>query len=227
MMPLVILNPGHHIPEDPGACGNNLREADLTLAICNLIAKYLPQYGIDSVTVHSNDLADICTKANAHTDAALFVSVHVNAGGGTGFETYIFPNSDKSENLCFYLHVELANFYRQLNFADRGKKMANFAVLRGTDMPAILTENLFIDNQNDALKLKDPAFLDGIAKAHVKGIARALGCAYKGEAEAVVPDWAKDAIMWAVARGIIVDQVGDETFYRLITALYRYDQQKG
>lgn len=29
---------------------------------------------------------------------------------------------------------------------DRGKKSANFSVLRGTKVAAILTENLFIDN---------------------------------------------------------------------------------
>ena len=41
---------------------------------------------------------------------------------------------------------------------DRGKKRANYAVLRETKMPAILTENLFIDNSSDVAKLKSEQF---------------------------------------------------------------------
>ncbi len=36
--------------------------------------------------------------------------------------------------------------------ADRGLKTANYAVLRETNMPAVLTENLFIDTTADAEK---------------------------------------------------------------------------
>ena len=41
--------------------------------------------------------------------------------------------------------------------SDRGKKRANFAVLRETNMPAILTENLFIDT-TDSKFLKMRSF---------------------------------------------------------------------
>ena len=229
-MPLIIQNPGHFDNLDPGAVGNGIHEADIDVILCGKIAAKLPAYGIDSVTVHENVLGVIAAKANEHPDASFFLSIHVNSAvnaDATGFESFTYPGSEKSDDLRFYVHVEVANFYRKYGFVDRGKKTANFAVLRDTSMPAMLFENLFISNQFDAAKLKDDAFLDGLAWAYVKGIARALGCAYKGEVEAVVPTWAKEALMWAVARGIIVDQVGDETFYRLITALYRYDQQKG
>src|SRR5690606_4556933 len=57
---------------------------------------------------------------------------------------------------------------------NRGKKKANFAVLRETKMAAILTENGFIDNKNDADKLKKSSYLDKIAKGHAEGIAKAL-----------------------------------------------------
>lgn len=179
--PLVILNPGHHKPEDPGACGNGLQEADLTVDICGRIQTYLPAYAINSIIVHSNDLNKICNLANRHPNASLFVAVHVNAGGGTGFEDYIYPGSEKADSLRKLLHYELAGFYSRNGFRDRGMKTANFAVLRETNMPAILTENLFIDNPADAAKLKDDSFLAGIAQAHAKGIARALGYCYKGQ----------------------------------------------
>src|SRR5690606_5511110 len=57
---------------------------------------------------------------------------------------------------------------------NRGKKKANFAVLRETRMAAILTENGFIDTKSDADKLKKSSYLDKIAKGHAEGIAKAL-----------------------------------------------------
>ena len=39
-------------------------------------------------------------------------------------------------------------------------------------MPSILTEKLFVDNANDAAKLKDPAFLTRAARGHAKGLAK-------------------------------------------------------
>src|SRR5690625_4564905 len=57
---------------------------------------------------------------------------------------------------------------------NRGKKSANFAVLRLSKMPAILPENLFIDRKADANKLKSSKFLDKVAKGHAIGIANFL-----------------------------------------------------
>jgi len=41
-------------------------------------------------------------------------------------------------------------------------------------MPAILTENGFIDRTNDANKLKKSSFLDDLALGHIEGIAKSL-----------------------------------------------------
>src|SRR5690625_5780208 len=50
------------------------------------------------------------------------------------------------------IHNEIV---RQTGFINRGKKEENFHVLRESSAPAILTENGFIDNANDASNLKD------------------------------------------------------------------------
>src|SRR5690625_2036615 len=52
---------------------------------------------------------------------------------------------------------------------------ANFAVLRQTSMPAMLTENLFIDIKADADLLKSNAFLNKVAQGHANGIIKAFG----------------------------------------------------
>ena len=57
---------------------------------------------------------------------------------------------------------------------DRKEKSANFAVIRLARMPAILTENLFVSNGDDAALLRDAAFIAAVAESHARGIARAL-----------------------------------------------------
>src|SRR5699024_6018674 len=55
---------------------------------------------------------------------------------------------------------------------DRGKKRANFHMLRESKMPALLTENLFIDTKKDSDKLKKQSFINKIAQGHVNGIVK-------------------------------------------------------
>ncbi len=62
---------------------------------------------------------------------------------------------------------------------DRGQKKANFHVLRETKMSAILTENGFVDNNNDAVKLADPNWRDKVARGHVNGLAQAFNLTKK------------------------------------------------
>jgi N-acetylmuramoyl-L-alanine amidase len=52
-------------------------------------------------------------------------------------------------------------------------------VLRETNMPAILLENLFISNEKENQLLRDAQFLDGLAQSIVEGIAKALGLSKK------------------------------------------------
>jgi len=224
-MPLVALNPGHFPGLDPGACGNGLQEADITLQLVNLIAPQLPAYGIDCIIIHENELADICDKANA-SGADLFISLHINAGGGTGYEDYTCcAESDKANAYRDLLRIEVMNYLRQYEVTDRGKKHSAFYVLRQTDAPAILCENLFIDNAKDAAKLADPVFISGLADAYVKGIARALGYSKLPQAEVVVPEWAKDAVMWGIGNALLDTQEGSHDWYRFLTFMHRYHKQ--
>lgn len=61
-----------------------------------------------------------------------------------------------------------------VDFRVRGKKTENFHVLRETIMPAILTENGFIDNTSDAAQLKKSAFIETGAQGHVNGIVKSF-----------------------------------------------------
>lgn len=178
-MAKIFIDPGHG-GSDPGATGNGLREKDLTLDIAKRIQKYLN----DNFTGHqiklsrTNDkylaLSERANMANSW-GADFFLSVHINAGGGTGYEDYIYnglSNSSSTAKLRDTIHAEIVK--EQSFWSNRGKKKANFAVLRLTKMSGILTENGFIDTKADADKLKSNAYLNRIAKGHAEGIARAF-----------------------------------------------------
>lgn len=178
MTKLVVIDPGHG-GSDPGATVNGLRECDVTLAIAKRIrSALLRDFDVDvKLTRRDNSTVSLGARSKFANDrnAAYFVSVHINAGGGNGYEDYIHDNAgSRTADWRNDVHGAIAPFLQQRGVTDRGKKRANFAVLRETRMPAILTENLFIDTVSDANKLKDPSFLDGLAKAHARGIAAAL-----------------------------------------------------
>ncbi|OKL35490.1 N-acetylmuramoyl-L-alanine amidase [Domibacillus mangrovi] len=61
---------------------------------------------------------------------------------------------------------------KQYGIRNRGIKQQNLAVLRESNMPAVLTENVFVSNPEEAKLLKDPAVIDGLTKAHAIGIAK-------------------------------------------------------
>ncbi|GAC43004.1 S-layer homology domain-containing protein, partial [Paenibacillus popilliae] len=57
---------------------------------------------------------------------------------------------------------------------DRGQKKQDLHMCRESRMPAVLTENLFVDVANDAARLKQPVVIEAIIAGHVAGIAKYL-----------------------------------------------------
>ncbi|MGX9161956.1 N-acetylmuramoyl-L-alanine amidase [Priestia megaterium] len=180
-MKKVWLDAGHG-GFDSGAVGNNLREKDITLQLVLYIQSYLKQnyQNVEVELTRSTDvfvsLSDRAKRANSW-GADIFVSIHVNAGGGTGFETYTYPTTGLNQTSILQkaLHTEVIELIRTYgSIVDRGLKKANYAVLRETKMSAVLTENLFIDTVTDADKLKKESFLNELGEAHARGIAKYL-----------------------------------------------------
>ncbi|WP_153124695.1 N-acetylmuramoyl-L-alanine amidase [Peribacillus tepidiphilus] len=184
----IVLDAGHG-GHDPGAVANGLREKDLTLAIVKRIGRMLGEYENAEVFYTRTDdrylsLEERAAIANK-LKADLLISVHINAGGGTGFESYVYNGGVSSQTVALQnvLHGEILVAMRQFgNITDRGKKRANYTVLRETKMPAVLTENLFIDS-NDAKYLKNEAFLKAVGEAHARGVAKFLGLPQKAKSQ--------------------------------------------
>ncbi|UOE95345.1 N-acetylmuramoyl-L-alanine amidase [Alkalihalobacillus sp. LMS39] len=175
-MTKIFIDPGHG-GDDAGAEANGLQEKEIVLDISLHIRDMLLNEYEDVEVKMSRDsdvFVELSERAQMANDwgADYFISVHSNAGGGTGFESYIHTSqAERTVELQNIVHDAIVE---EIDVNDRGKMTANFVVLRETAMPAILTENLFVDNENDAELLSDPAFLETIARGHVNGIAEAF-----------------------------------------------------
>lgn len=176
----IFIDPGHG-GSDPGAVANGLKEKDLTLKISKKIRDILKGY--NGVTVKLSRENDKTLSLKQRTDMAnkwgadYLISVHVNAGGGTGFESFTYNGNYRSKAATnkkrSIIHDEIM---KQLSgVRDRGKKEANYHMVRESSMAAMLTENLFIDNVSDATKLKSNTWINKIAQGHANGIIKAFG----------------------------------------------------
>lgn len=173
----VFLNPGHDeldlkgTPDyDPGACNDSLglRENEIALAVGRLVEKYLTIAGCEVKLLQSESLSGICWAANAW-NADIFVSIHCNAfnGAARGVETLTYPDDIEGRRLAECIQNQITDTFDELS--NRGiKERDNLAVLRGTDMPAVLVELAFIDHLKDALLLRDRQ--DDFARAVARGI---------------------------------------------------------
>jgi N-acetylmuramoyl-L-alanine amidase len=184
-MPKVCIDPGHNSSGvDTGAKANGLKEQDLTLNIARKLRDILQLNGFEVKLTREGDsiggstvtesLKARCDIANAF-GADLFISIHINAGGGTGTEVYALPGG----RAVVAAQRLLDRLVYACGWANRGVKTdREFYVLVHTDMPAILTENGFIDS-GDSAKLADFKFLQVIAEAHAKGICDFFGVTFK------------------------------------------------
>ncbi|MFE8698397.1 N-acetylmuramoyl-L-alanine amidase [Cytobacillus sp. FJAT-53684] len=179
---LIALDPGHG-GSDPGAVGNGLLEKDITLKLALKTGTILrTQYDCDVMYTRNRDvsltLSERASIAN-RSKADLFCSFHINSFNATakGFETFRYSKTtkEKSIELQKNVHEEVMKALKPYGIMDRGMKAENFAVVRETIMPALLTETLFISNPNEAKLLKSDAFLDQVAAAHAAGIAKVAG----------------------------------------------------
>ena len=170
------LDPGHG-GSDPGAVGNGLLEKVLTLKIAKRVETLLAAYqDVQTKMSRTGDtypsLSDRTNEAN-NWGADYFMSFHINAGGGSGYEDFVYPGSTKSIAYQNIIHGEIIKTIGTMK--NRGKKQADFHVLRNTKMPSILTECGFIDSASDAALLKQDEFINGLAKGHVNGLVKSFG----------------------------------------------------
>lgn len=186
--PLVVLDPGHNYSvTDTGATGCGLREQDITYAIASRVKPLLERNGFTVVMTRNNLTDNVSTEsvsASLHrradiandANADLFLSIHCNAGGGSGTETYYFEDSSIGKTLATVIQ---RNVVSEVGLQNRGVKSAGFAVLRYTGMVAALLETAFIDTEADAAQLGSISGQEAYARGIAKGICEYFGKSFQ------------------------------------------------
>ena len=187
---ILILDNGHG-SNTPGKCSpdRTLREYAWTRLMTDLIARKARALGIrtEIIVPETTDVSLSTRSARANAIArkhglkkCLFISVHINAAGAdgkwhnaSGFSAWVARNtSQHSKNFASIIDAEMRarGLAGNRSRTPQGYWTANFAVIRRTDCPAVLTENLFQDNKEEVKYLLSPQGQDTIADAHVAAV---------------------------------------------------------
>lgn len=208
---VVVLDPGHG-GSDPGAVGNGLYEKNLTLQIAKYCKVELEQYsGIEVYMTRETDKDVAGSSATATQElqsrvdvgkkygADLLISIHINAGGGTGFEIY-YPTNNYNATVGTEGKAAASQIEKELKalgLTDRGIKTKYADSYKYADgsradyygitrmskiagFPGLIVEHAFIDRASDAAFLKSEANLKKLGVADATGIAKYFGLSKNG-----------------------------------------------
>jgi len=169
----IALSAGHNVyinnNFDPGAVGNGFREADITKSTVAILMPILKAQGHTVIDVtpynenfkHSRDHHVVRCKRVDEFKADLYLDIHLNAGGGTGVESWIYSLNSKSNS---YAEKITNNIVNKMNLKNRGVKVnPNYWSLSLCKAPAIIIEGAFIDNKSDMEKLTPKKYAEAIA----------------------------------------------------------------
>jgi len=179
----VVIDPGHGGWET-GASYEGVNEKDLNLDIALNLERLLKVEGIQVYMTRAEDYAvnlyarsELANRAGAD----IFVSIHNNAAYDrktNGTMVLYYPGYAKSkgymtsEKLASIIQGELV---QRLNTVNLGIiPRTDLAVLRTTDMPAVLAEIGYMSNSKELSRLKSDEFRINAAEALKNGILKAL-----------------------------------------------------
>jgi N-acetylmuramoyl-L-alanine amidase len=144
------------------------------IAFCD-VSKGEKDISLPDRVAQANAIADM----HAETHNSLYISIHSNAGGGSGFEVWTSPGQTQSDKYAEIWAQELKKAFPEFPLrADRSDgdldKEEKFFVLVHTSMPAILGELLFFDNYNDYKLQLTSAYYERVALATISFIKRSI-----------------------------------------------------
>ena len=146
-----IIDPGHG-GSDPGACSLGRQEAADVLDLSLRVAKLIDGSGSTCALTRTTDVTQsLATKVSIANSGSFtyFLSIHRNAGGGKGVETYYYSGvSSTSTGAKLATSVQNKLIGTGL-WTNRGVKTASFYVIKNTSMAAALVEVGFIDTASD------------------------------------------------------------------------------
>ncbi|GIM29834.1 hypothetical protein CPJCM30710_25000 [Clostridium polyendosporum] len=172
-------DPGHG-GYDPGAVGpTGLEESQVVLKVMKRWKEIMEAAGEEVRLTRKDDafigLSERARLAN-EWGATYFVSKHENScytESVVGTEVFAFSSGGHGEKLANCVLDDLIWAGQVSN--SRGVKFVNFAVLRETNMPAILIEGDFISNRGAESKMRTDEWIEAEARAIARGCLRYIG----------------------------------------------------
>lgn len=249
----VVLDPGHGTQSANQSPDGTYIEPEFTLAVAHRMKEILKSHGV-SVTMTRNgancptgaantaDLQYRCDVANAIRDLDLFVSVHTNAAGGSGWssakgwEAHVYSTAGKGAAAA----EDMLERVKEAGIDVRSSPVVaspSLYVLKHTVAPAVLLECGFHTNQEETDLLKDDGYRQKLAQAQAYGILDYLGIDTDDTPEDEEPaelSEADKAVAWGTENGIMFgNSAGDlmldqpVTRKQFLVMLYRYHQKFG
>ena len=186
----VLIDNGHGVnTAGKRSPDGRLREYAWAREIASRLKQTLESMGIDAERIvpeeYDVSLGERCRRVNRICDSVgarnvLLVSIHINAAGSdrrwhsaSGWSGWVYTKASSSSRTLAQLLYDAAE-KRGL----RGNRSvpacrywtANFYILKNTNCPAVLTENLFQDNRNDVEFLLSEEGKQAIVDLHVEAI---------------------------------------------------------
>ncbi|WP_040203149.1 N-acetylmuramoyl-L-alanine amidase [Neobacillus jeddahensis] len=218
----LYVDPGHG-GTDPGAQGNGLNEKDLTLDIALKLQSILTN-GYENIEIKLSRTSDVTKSLSQRTNEAnswganYYLAIHINAANGSaqGYEDYIYSGLSNTSPTANYQTIIHAEVMKLNQLTDRGRKKANFHVLRESTMPAFLSENGFIDNAHDTALMKQASWRQNVAQGHANGLAKAFNLKAKATPPPAPSDPGAGALYRVIAGSFQTRENADErvTFLR-------------
>lgn len=187
----ILIDNGHGV-NTPGKCSpdGSIYEWSYCREIAERIVNALQSQGYDAERIvtekHDINLAERCRRVNnwcrkLGARNVLMVSVHLNASppvdgkwhGATGWSGWVSSNcSANSKKLAKLLYSEAEKRGLQGNrwVPDCKYWVADYYILKNTNCPAVLTENLFQNNKDDVKMLLSEKGKQAIVDLHVAAI---------------------------------------------------------
>lgn len=167
----IVIDAGHG-GQEPGATFQGRQEKNDTLRLALAVGQLLSEQGVDVEYTRVTDIYQTpFEKAQMANEAGAdyFLSLHRNAmpvaGTASGIESLVFENSGVPAMMAQAINAALAETgFRNLGVIER----PGLIVLNRTEMPAVLVEAGFIDNEKDNLFF-DTHF-EEIAQAIARGV---------------------------------------------------------
>ncbi len=181
----VLLDAGHDAANQANRSPDgSYYEHEFCLDMAKRMGAHLRRCGVTVVETRPDgaavSLAERCAIANKIKDLDLFVSLHSNAAGGSGWSgargwsAYVYGAGGEREQAAKAILARV----RETGTAVRSAPIVydpSLYVLKHTAAPAVLIEHAFHTNEADVENLKNADWRSAVAEAQARGITDYLG----------------------------------------------------